>query len=56
MRTSLCTDVPLFWRVSDQLNLLKYCGINVNGSKERPSRFLQVQLVYGSFATITVNL
>ena len=35
----------LFWRVSDQLNLLKYCGIKVNGSKEKPSRFLQVQLI-----------
>ena len=28
-----------------QLNLLKYCGIKVNGSKEKPSRFLQVQLI-----------
>ena len=28
----------------DQLNLLRYCGINVNGSKEKPSRFLQVQI------------
>ena len=27
----------------DQLNLLRYCGIKVNGSKEKPSRFLQVQ-------------
>ena len=27
-----------------QLNLLRYCGIKVNGSKEQPSRFLQVQL------------
>ena len=46
----------LFEGVFDQLNLLIYCGIKVNGSKEKPSRFLQVQLiiwlVYGSFATI----
>ena len=27
----------------DQLNLLRYCGIKVNRSKEKPSRFLQVQ-------------
>ena len=27
------------------MNLLKYCGIKVNGSKEKPSRFLQVQLI-----------
>ena len=40
----------------DQLNLLRYCGIKVNGSKEKPSRFLQVQLisVWLTFATITV--
>ena len=35
----------LFWRVFDQLNLLRYCGIKVNGSKEKQSRFLQVQLI-----------
>ena len=35
----------LFQGVFDQLNLLKYCGIKVNGSKEKPSRFLQVQLI-----------
>ena len=35
----------LFSRVFDQLNLLKYCGIKVKGSKEKPSRFLQVQLI-----------
>ena len=35
----------LFWRVFDQLNLLIYCGIKVNGSKEKPSRFLQLQLI-----------
>ena len=29
----------------DQLNLLRYCGIKVNGSKEKPSRFLQVQKI-----------
>ena len=34
-----------FERVFDQLNLLKYCGIKVNESKEKPSRFLQVQLI-----------
>ena len=34
-----------FEHVFDQLNLLKYCGIKVNGSKEKPSRFLQVQLI-----------
>ena len=40
----------------DQLNLLRYCGIKVNGSKEKQSRLLQVQLisVHGLFATITV--
>ena len=40
----------------DQLNLLRYCGIKVNGSKEKPSRCLQVQLisVWLTFATITV--
>ena len=27
------------------MNLLRYCGIKVNGSKEQPSRFLQVQLI-----------
>ena len=27
------------------LNLLRYCGIKVNESKEQPSRFLQVQLI-----------
>ena len=27
------------------MNLLIYCGIKVNGSKEKPSRFLQVQLI-----------
>ena len=32
-------------RVVDQLNLLIYCGIKVNESKEKPSRFLQVQLI-----------
>ena len=35
----------LFGRVFDQLNLLKYCGIKLNGSKEKASRFLQVQLI-----------
>ena len=35
----------LFERVFDQLDLLRYCGIKVNGSKEQPSRFLQVQLI-----------
>ena len=35
----------LFKGVFDQLNLLIYCGIKVNGSKEKPSRFLQVQLI-----------
>ena len=35
----------MFGRVFDQLNLLKYCGIKLNGSKEKPSRFLQVQLI-----------
>ena len=29
----------------DQLNLLRHCGIKVNGSKEKPSRSLQVQLI-----------
>ena len=40
----------------DQLNLLRYCGINVNRSKEKLSRFLQVQLisVWLTLATITV--
>ena len=40
----------------DQLNLLRYCGIKVNGSKEKPSRFLQVQLISAwlTFATITI--
>ena len=32
-------------RVFDQLNLLRYRGIKVNGPKEQPSRFLQVQLI-----------
>ena len=27
------------------MNLLKYCGIKVNESKEKPSRFFQVQLI-----------
>ena len=35
----------LFLRVFDQSNLLIYCGIKVSGSKEKPSRFLQVQLI-----------
>ena len=34
-----------FEHVFDQLNLLKYCGIKVNESKEKPSRFLEVQLI-----------
>ena len=33
----------------DQLNLLRYFGIKVNGSKEKQSRFLQVQLVKLTF-------
>ena len=33
------------FRCIDQLNLLRYCGIKVNRSKEKPSRFLQVQLI-----------
>ena len=51
----------LFWRVFDQLNLLRYCGIKVNGSKEQPSRFLQVQLIsvwliwYNHFKLITMT-
>ena len=42
----------------DQLNLLRYCGIKVNGSKEKSSRCLQVQLisVWLTFATITVYI
>ena len=40
-----CFYFRLFQRVFDQLNLLRYCGIKVNGSKEKPSRFLQVQLI-----------
>ena len=35
----------LSYRVFDQLNVLMYCGIKVSGSKEKPSRFLQVQLI-----------
>ena len=35
----------LFQRIFDQLNLLRYCGIKVNGSKKKPSLFLQVQLI-----------
>ena len=47
----------LFKRVFDQLNLLKYSSIKVNGSKEKPSRLWKYNwLVCGSFATITVNL
>ena len=40
----------------DQLNRLRYCGIKVNGSKEKPRRFLQVQLisVWLTCATITI--
>ena len=37
--------ISLFCFQFDQLNLLKYCGIKVNGSKEKPSPFLQVQLI-----------
>ena len=33
----------LFWGVFDQLNLLRYCAIKVNGSKEKQSRLLRVQ-------------
>ena len=29
----------------DRLNLLRYCSIKVNGSEEKQSRFLQVQLI-----------
>ena len=40
----------------DPLNLLRYCGIKVNGSKEKPSRFLQVQFigVWLTCSTITI--
>ena len=40
----------------DQMNLLRYCDINVNRSKEKLSQFLQVQLisVWLTFVTITV--
>ena len=39
----------------DQLDASGYCGIKVNGSKEKPNRFLQVQVisVWLTFATIT---
>ena len=32
--------------VFDQLNLLIYCGNKVNGSKEKPSRFLSTSNFY----------
>ena len=40
-----CLQISFFQDVFDQLNLLRYYGIKVNGSKEKPSRFLQVQLI-----------
>ena len=43
--TVLSSNFLLFQRAFDQLNLLRYCGFKVNGSKEQPSRFLQVQLL-----------
>ena len=33
--------ISLYWSIEP----LRYCGIKVNGSKEKPSRFLQVQLI-----------
>ena len=43
--TVLSSNFVCFKSVFDQLNLLKYCGVKVNGSKKKPSRFLQVQLI-----------
>ena len=41
-----CLQISFVLACFDQLlNLLIYCGIKVNGSKEKPSRFLQVQLI-----------
>ena len=40
-----CLQISFVLACFDQLNLLRYCGIKVNGSKEKPSRFLQVQLI-----------
>ena len=39
----------------DQLNLLRYCGIKVNGSKEKPSRFLQHGTIDQCMADIHYN-
>ena len=40
-----CLQISFVLACFDQLNLLIYCGIKVNGSKEKPSRFLQLQLI-----------
>ena len=37
-----CLQISFVSACFDQLNLVRYCGIKVNGSKEKPSRFLQV--------------
>ena len=36
----------------DQLNLLKYCAVKVNRSKEKPSRFLQFSTIDQCMADI----
>ena len=40
-----CLQISFALACFDQLNLSKYCGIKVNGSKVKQSRFLQVQLI-----------
>ena len=40
-----CLQISFVLACFDQLNFLRYCAIKVNGSKEKPSRFLQVQVI-----------
>ena len=45
-----CLQILFVLRVFDRLNLLRYCGIKVYGSKEKQCRFLQVLLLLASMA------
>ena len=52
---SFVVKFRLFLCVLDQLNLLRYYGIKVNGSKEKQSRFLQVHVQLISVWLIRYN-
>ena len=54
--TVLSPDFPLIWSVFVDLDVFKYCSIEINGDKEKASRiFCQCRRsVYGPVATMTV--